>query len=107
MASRVQHLFDSAGSWVAFRRGKYVYNPSGEWIGWLPWNDLEVFNVNGKYLGTICGANRLYRFRNRPYRGYPGYPSYPGYPGYPGYPAFAGYSPLPVGATDVNISEAD
>ena len=88
----VQHLFSSAGSWVAFRRGKYVYNTSGKWIGWLPWNDQDVVNVNGEYLGTICWENWLYHVHNHPYRGYPG---------------FAGYAPLPIGASDVNISESE
>lgn len=96
-------LFDSSGNWIAFRRSSkdnYVFGKDGQWIGWLPWNDAEVVDKNGKYLGTIVG-NRLVAF-SRPYRGYPGYPGYPGYAGYPGYPGFAGYQPLPPGASDVS-----
>ena len=59
--------------------------------------------VDGKYLGTICLTNRMYRFHDHPYRRYPGNPSYPGYPGYPSYPGFAGYAPLPAGARDIRI----
>lgn len=92
-------LFDSSGNWIAFRRNstdKFIFGKDGNWIGWLPWNDAEVVDKDGKYLGTIVG-NRLVAF-GRPSRGYPGYPGYAGYPGYPG---FAGYKPLPPGASDV------
>ena len=105
MPAAIQHLFSSAGRWIAFRRGKYVYDKSGTWIGWLPWNDQDVVSVSGEYLGTIWLGDRLYRFQNRPFRGYPDYPGYPGYPGYARYPGFAGYAPLPVGATDINIKK--
>lgn len=98
MPSEVQHLFSSAGRWVAFRLGKYVFTRSGEWIGSLPWGDEDIVEVHGEYLGTICGGNRLYRFRNHSYRGYPGYPGYPG---------FASYSPVPFGARVVDISEVE
>ena len=33
-------LFDQAGNWIAFRRtfdDKYLWNKSGQWIGWFPW----------------------------------------------------------------------
>lgn len=75
----VQYLFNSSGSWIAFRKGRYVFDSTGKWIGWLPWDDAELVDVNGKYLGTIVSGKRFYRFLNRPYRGYPGYPGYPGY----------------------------
>ena len=90
----VRHLFDSSGSWIAFRKGKYVYNPDGTWIGWLPWNDDDVVDPNGEYLATIVNKSRLYRFTARPYRGYPGYPGYPG---------FAGHDLPPLGAEDVDL----
>lgn len=106
MNEDIQYLFDSRGAWIAFRRGKYVFDPSGGWMGWLPWDDKDVVDKSGNYLGTIYAENRLYSFRFHPYRGYPGYPAYPSYPGYPGYPGYAGYSPLPVGAQDVDLSKA-
>ena len=93
-----QHFFDSHGNWIAFRRGKFVFDPNGEWIGWLPWNNDEIVNPSGEYLGTIVHRSRprLYQFENRPYLGYPGYPGYPG---------FAGYDMPPLGAEDVKIVE--
>lgn len=97
----IQYLFNSRGNWIAFREGRYVFDTNGNWIGWLPWNEPEVVDKQGNYLGTIFPDNRLYREVARPYRGYPGYPGYPGSPGYPGYPGFAGHSPLPLGTEDI------
>ena len=101
----VGHLFDSRGTWIAFRKGKYVYDSDGNWIGWLPWNDDDVVDRTGDYLGTIVKRKRLYRLAARPYRGYPGYPGDPGYPGYPGYPGDPGNDLPPLGAEDVSLPE--
>ena len=103
----VQHLFDSQGNWIAFRRGEHVFDPGGDWIGWLPWDDGEIVDAHGEYLGTIVDrdGSRLYRFRDHPYRGYPGYKINPGYPGYPGHPGSASSDYPPSGADDVNLLE--
>ncbi len=100
------YLFDSRGSWIAFRKGKYVYDRDGNWIGWLPWKDDDVVDRDGAYLGTIVKKKRLYRLLSRPRRGYPGYPGYPGSPGYPGYPGYPGFDQPPPGAEDVDIVES-
>jgi hypothetical protein len=97
----VEHLFDSSGNFIAFRRGRFVWNAQGRWIGWLPWDDADVVTPKGQYLGTIFPGRRFYRRLNWLYRGYPGYPGYPGYSGYPGYPGYAGYSPRPPMTEDV------
>jgi hypothetical protein len=97
----LEHLFDSTGEFIAFRRGRYVWNSDGEWIGWLPWDERDVVTTAGEYLGTIFPGHRLYRRSSWLYRGYPGHPGYPGYPGYPAYPGYAGYSPLPPLTEDV------
>lgn len=101
-SSAVQHLFSSAGRWIAFRQGKYVFDTDGRWIGWVPWGDGEVVDIEGRYVGTIFPNDRFYRNLYRRSRGYPGYPGYPGYLGYPGYPGYPGHSPLPPGTVDVN-----
>jgi 4-fold beta flower protein len=101
----VQYFFDSSGNWIAFRKDRYVFDRQGSWIGWLPWDDADVVDIHGQYLGTIFPGDRFYKITGRPYRGYPGYPGFPGYPGYPGYPGFAGYSPRPVGTEEVELSE--
>jgi hypothetical protein len=101
----VQNFFDSSGNWIAFRKDGFVYSTDGEWIGWLPWDDEDVFDPHGQYLGTVFDGNRLYYDPSKPYRGYPGYPSSPGYPGYPGHPGYAGYSPLPPGTRDLALTK--
>jgi hypothetical protein len=100
--TQFQYLFNSSGAWIAFRVGRYVYNADISLVGWLPWDEHDVYTLEGEYYATIFPGNRLYRRLLQPYRGYPGYPPYPPYPGYPGYPGFAGYSPLPLGTEDLN-----
>ena len=102
----VQYLFNSIGMWIAFRKDNYVYNIHGEWIGWLPWGDDDVANIEGEYIGSIVESNRFYYFVEKPYRGYPGSPGKPGFPGFPDFPGFAGFAPLPPNATDIkNLPE--
>jgi hypothetical protein len=60
-AMSIQHLFDSSGNWIAFRKDKYVFDRNGAWVGWLPWRDEYVANTSGAYLGTIFPDDRLYR----------------------------------------------
>lgn len=88
-----QFLYNSAGNFVAFRRtfnDRFLFDKSGNWIGWFPWTDNQAVDKQGIYLGTVY-ENRFLCQVNPTYRGYPGYPGYPGYAGYPGYPGFAGY----------------
>ncbi len=99
----VQYLFDSAGEWIAFRKGKHLFARMGEWLGWFPWNDEEAVDPSGEYLGTIYLGDRLYRFSNHEYRGYPGRLENPGYPGYPGAPDRAEASAPPAAAYDIEI----
>lgn len=102
-------LFDSEGSWVAFVDGRFVFARDGSLLGWTPWDDHpdEVVNPSGDYVATIVGENgheRLFRFRDQPYRGYAGRPDDPGYR-YPGHPGWIEATVLPIGAEDVNPRE--
>jgi hypothetical protein len=38
----VKYLFNSSGDWVCFQVGKHVFDTDGNWIGWLPWDNIEV-----------------------------------------------------------------
>jgi len=100
----VHYLYNSSGEWIAFRKGKFLFDTNGNWVGWFPWSDGDAVDANGQYLGTVVDRDRLYHFTSHPYRGYPGYPGYPGYRGYPGYPGYGGYSPRPAGARDITFS---
>ena len=101
----VQYLFNSGGSWIAFRVGKSVFDTACHWIGWMPWDDTDVVTTEGEYLGTIVENDRFCRFRDKPYRDYPGYPGYPGRPDLPGHPGCAVFSSLPPNAEDIEISK--
>lgn len=96
-------FFNNTGNPVAFRRNhedKFLFDKTGNWIGWFPWGDNDAVDKEGNYLGTVVG-NRLLKRDSQGYRGYPGYPGYPGYAGYPGYPGYAGYSGYHSGFSDV------
>ena len=97
------YLHDSQGVWVAFRteeRGRFLFNPDGDWIGWFPWDDEEAVTPGGAYLGTVHG-DRLFRDTGHGYRGDPGYPGAPAYPGQAAYPGAGAYTSLPPGCDDV------
>lgn len=103
----IHYLFDSDGSWIAFKDGDLVFARNGDFLGWTPWIDRsdDVVTARGEYLATIlpedsCRA-RLYALRGKPYRGYPGRPEVPDYPGYPGHPGTLAPAALPPGAQDV------
>ena len=99
----MEYYFDTRGKFIAFRQApaaRFLFDVSGRWIGWFPWNDANAVDKQGRYLGTVVG-NRLVARLNQPYRGYPGYPGHPGYAGYPGHPGYAGYSGYLAGFEDV------
>ena len=94
-------LFDTSGTWIAFRVKKFLFNIDGKWIGWFPWKEDIAITPDGKYLGTIYNNNRLLKSNFQKPLPYPGYPGYPGCIGYPGYPGYIGYLYIP-GTTDVD-----
>ncbi|HZL26351.1 MAG TPA: hypothetical protein VFC39_07465 [Acidobacteriaceae bacterium] len=97
------HFFDSAGNWIAFRKGKFLFSPGGAWLGWLS-SGNEVFDADGLYLGTIV-SDRLFRSQfpsesfNTVHPGYPGRETAADHPGYPG------RFEIPIGMEDVGLLE--
>jgi hypothetical protein len=61
----VEFLFDSCGAVVAFRHERDVFDLDLGWLGWAPWNDGDVFDPTGRYLGTITPEGRLYEIQVR------------------------------------------
>lgn len=61
----IEFLFDSRGAVVAFRHGRDVFDLDLGWLGWAPWNDGDVFDPAGRYLGTITPEGRLYEIQVR------------------------------------------
>jgi hypothetical protein len=97
------HFFDSTGNWIAFREGKFLFTPSGAWIGWIG-SGNDVFDVDGLYLGTIV-ADRLFRSIspsesvNTAHPGYPGRQPPADHPGYPG------RFEIPIGMEEIGLLE--
>jgi hypothetical protein len=53
-------IFTSRGDWGAFLVYPYLFNPTGEWIGWAT-SKKEIFNLDGSYVGTISPDQRILR----------------------------------------------
>jgi hypothetical protein len=95
-------LFDSQGTWIAFRpdeTDRNLFNSDGEWIGWFPWGDDDAVTREGAYLGTVV-ENRLLVREHPRFRGTPDFPGSPPYPGQPPYPGAGSYISLPDGFMD-------
>jgi hypothetical protein len=59
-------IYTSRGDLGGFLLYPYLYNPDGEWIGWVT-PDQKVFSVRGKYVGALSKDPRILRereFRN-------------------------------------------
>jgi hypothetical protein len=53
-------IFTSRGDWGAFLIYPYLFNTSGEWIGWVT-PQKEIFNLDGTYIGMISPDQRILR----------------------------------------------
>jgi hypothetical protein len=105
-ATKVQHFFDSSGQWVAFRlnrNDRYLFNAKGKWIGWFPWKDGEVVDINGRYLGTVLDTDRIYRKKSPPpSERKAGFVSPPSDSGYAGYAERVAFCDPPYGYLDID-----
>jgi hypothetical protein len=54
-------IYTTKGDWAAMLIGRFIYNPQGEWIGWIDAQGL-VFNVRGLYVGWL---NRDFRILSK------------------------------------------
>jgi len=99
----MQYLFNSAGQWIAFRENQYVCNTFGKLIGWTAWNDEDVADRDGNYLGTIYPENRLLHNKSQRNHSKPEVSYYPGFALIPDQPKPVKEVVLPNGAEDVNI----
>jgi hypothetical protein len=55
-------VYTTRGDLGAFLAYPYLYNPSGEWIGWVT-PEREVFSVHGSYIGYLTKDPRILRKR--------------------------------------------
>lgn len=57
------YLYDLDGHVIAFRRDPddpHVFDLDGHWVGWQAWEDRDVADEQGRYVGTIV-CDRLVR----------------------------------------------
>jgi len=56
-------LYTTRGDWAGMYIDGYLYNPQGEWIGWVNPGGV-VFSVVGEYIGTLSKDFRVLRKRD-------------------------------------------
>ncbi len=65
MAMTPYPLYTSRGAWAGLLQDGYLYNPQGEWIGWVE-RDASVYSVVGEYVGQLARDFRVLRKRALP-----------------------------------------
>lgn len=60
---RIIPVYSSRGEVEAFLSFPYLYNRSGEWIGWVT-PQREVYSVLGNYVGFLTNDPRIVRKRS-------------------------------------------
>lgn len=98
----VKYLFNSKGDWIAFIVGIYVFDDYSNWIGWMPWGNNDVVDVNGKYIGTIF-ENRFFFVKEKRYMWVIDFPGYPDYQSLQDYPEYLDMINLPPATKDIKI----
>jgi hypothetical protein len=56
-------LYTSRGAWAGLLMDGYLYNPQGEWIGWVE-HDGAVYSVAGQFVGALSRDFRVLRKRS-------------------------------------------
>ena len=59
---RIIPIYSSRGEAEAFLTFPYIFNRSGEWIGWIT-SQREVYSVMGYYAGYLTNDPRIVRKR--------------------------------------------
>jgi len=57
-------IYSTSGEWCALLVYPHIYNPGGEWIGWIT-PDKSVYDVQGVYVGWMTNEPRILRNRLR------------------------------------------
>jgi hypothetical protein len=55
-------IYTTQGELGGFLRFPYIYNPQGEWIGYIT-RDRDVYSVHGIYVGKLSDGPRILRKR--------------------------------------------
>ncbi|RME08060.1 MAG: hypothetical protein D6803_02250 [Anaerolineae bacterium] len=59
---RIIPIYTTSGDVGAWLKYPYLYNPLGEWIGWVT-SEREVYSVLGHYIGWLSDDPRILRKR--------------------------------------------
>jgi hypothetical protein len=57
-------LYTSHGAWAGAFADGHLYNPMGDWIGWVVPGTNQVFSVVGEYVGWLSNDFRVLRKRS-------------------------------------------
>ena len=60
---RLVPIYTTRGDLGAILRYPYLFNPSGEWIGWVT-AEREVYSIYGSFVGHISKEWRIIRSRS-------------------------------------------
>ena len=60
---RLVPIYTTRGDLGAILHYPYLFNPSGEWIGWVT-AEREVYSIYGSYVGQISNEWRIIRSRS-------------------------------------------
>jgi hypothetical protein len=63
VAKRLIPIYTTRGDLGAFLRYPYIYNPQGEWVGFVTPN-RDVYSVLGHYIGWLTDDPRILRKRS-------------------------------------------
>lgn len=108
-STRLTPVYNTRGDLDAFLLFPYIYNRTGEWIGWVT-TDRKVYSVHGLYVGYYSKDNRILRKQSdafgQEHRTPPAAPSL-----HITIPAHAPLAPLmaelPFGVIDVLLEQPD
>ncbi|NJO84304.1 MAG: hypothetical protein HC828_16995 [Blastochloris sp.] len=57
-------IYDTAGDWLAFKLGEYIYDLRGEYIGFTRTDMHDVYTASGEWIGNLIQDGRIVRKRN-------------------------------------------
>ena len=60
---RPKPIYTTNGDWSALMVSPYIFNTTGEWIGWVS-SENEVYDINGSYVGWLTDEGRILRKRS-------------------------------------------
>ncbi len=61
-------IFDTAGDWFATKLGHYLFDPRGDYVGFVMGEAYDVYTTSGEWIGNLHHDGRIVRKRsaNRP-----------------------------------------